>query len=376
MSESKAFEQLSTFLKTLPSEGTLLRTMVDALLKEHRKIRVQLGKITRIGDGYQEQLRDLNRDLKNSNERLSQALTEVKTLQGFLPICARCKRIRDDHGFWEQIEDYLSKHSEAVFSHGLCPECAVFLYPNLARNKKSTVLEGTSEGARLAPDTAFGKFMEDLAQRPENQGHPLLEVVRRLGKEQLQLQRRLTKIAKISDGFQCQLKELNASFKAASETDSLTGLPNRRAMMTRLNAEMARTLRRGREMAIIMLDVDHFKKVNDAWGHDAGDLALQTIGTAMRQVLREYDSCARWGGEEFLVLLPETDASSAETVARKILAHVAGTPVSLESQALTLTLSAGAAVRRTDEGLTTLLQRADDALYFAKNNGRNQVKTD
>jgi diguanylate cyclase len=377
MSESKAYQQLSDFLMTLPSEGTPLRALVDSLLKEHRKIKSQLGKITRIGDGYQKQLQDLNRDLKYANERLSKALAEVKILQGFIPICARCKRIRDDRGAWEEIEDYFPKHSEAVFSHSLCPECSTFLYPELARKKKATTSEGTPEGARPLSDNVptLNTFLEALAQQPENQGHPLLGVLNLLGKEQLQLQRQLIKITRISDGFQQQLRDLNSALKNVSETDSMTGLPNRHAMMARLNAEVARTLRKGREMAIIMLDVDHFKKVNDTWGHDAGDLALQTIGAAIRQGLREYDSCARWGGEEFLVLLPETDARAAETVALKILASVEGTPVPQGNQTLTLTLSAGVAVRGTEEGLTVLLQRADDALYTAKKSGRNQVKT-
>jgi diguanylate cyclase len=376
MSESKAFQQLSAFLKTLPSEGTPLRAMVDALLKEHRKIKVQLGKITRIGDGYQEQLQALNRELKNSNERLSKTLAEVKILQGFIPVCARCKRIRDDHGVWEQIEDYFSKHSEAVFSHSICPECSAFLYPGIVRNLKPTAMDGTTEGAKALPDdaAALDLFLEALARQPGNQGHPLLGAVSLLGKEQMQLQRQLAKITRISDGFQNQLRDLNIALKNVSETDSLTGLPNRRAMMARLNAETARTTRRGREMAVIMLDVDHFKRVNDTWGHDVGDIVLQTIGKAIRQALREYDSCARWGGEEFLVLLPETDAHAAEIVAQRIVANVAGTPVSLEDQVLTMTLSAGIAVRRTDEALNVLLQRADEALYRAKDSGRNQAK--
>ena len=103
---------------------------------DYRRMHQRMAKLARISDGYQEQLRDLNHKLQETNHDLSRALAEVKTLQGLIPICARCKRIRDDDGMWDQIESYITQHSGAVFSHGVCPECAKALFPEVAKGPK------------------------------------------------------------------------------------------------------------------------------------------------------------------------------------------------------------------------------------------------
>ncbi|HWQ07676.1 MAG TPA: GGDEF domain-containing protein, partial [Holophaga sp.] len=131
---------------------------------------------------------------------------------------------------------------------------------------------------------------------------------------------------------------------------------------------------RGRlPLTVIMGDVDHFKDINDTYGHEAGDRMLQAIAGALKATLRDYDVCARWGGEEFLVLLPETPAEDGAVVAEKLREQVSRIELDHEGCCLTATISLGHTCCRWDEPLNLLLQRADMAMYAAKRMGRNRI---
>jgi diguanylate cyclase (GGDEF)-like protein len=140
--------------------------------------------------------------------------------------------------------------------------------------------------------------------------------------------------------------------------------------------ELHRAQRYDRPFSIIELDLDHFKSVNDTWGHDVGDQALQAVVETMRQTLREQDVCGRMGGEEFAALLPETDKERAVRAAERVRANVADTPVRLgDGTELNLTVSVGvASLSDGVAGFEELLKRADVALYEAKAEGRDRVK--
>lgn len=370
MDEAQVIKLLADALETLPPEAGALRPVLETLLREHRRLCSQVRKIARIGDRYPEQLRVLNQELTRANERLSQALTEVRTLQGFIPICARCKRVRDDHGYWDQVEDYVSRHSGVVFSHGVCPECARMLFPAVRA-------AGAAEPAPAGkPGSDPGEEARELEQRlqaldldPAYRDNPLRAELQDLTGRHLRLLRRLGKISRISDGFQRQLKEVNLALAEASYTDLLTGLPNRRAMVDRITSELDRSARGHSRPALLLADVDHFKQVNDTYGHEVGDQVLQGLASVFRAALRGYDTCARWGGEEFLVLLPETGLEAALGVADKLRAGVAAAREGLPA----ITISVGVAAAQEGETLTALIRRADDAMYAAKRRGRNRV---
>ncbi|MBK1736241.1 hypothetical protein CKO15_13405 [Halorhodospira abdelmalekii] len=152
-------------------------------------------------------------------------------------------------------------------------------------------------------------------------------------------------------------------------TDPLTGLANRYAAEERFGAELANARRSGQPLAVLMLDLDHFKRINDSHGHDAGDQVLVSISKAIQAEMRGEDLLARWGGEELVALLPHTDLDGAAYLAERCRAAVAGArPLNLM-----VTASIGAAELAPDESYRSLLQRADLALYRAKSSGRNQV---
>jgi len=153
-------------------------------------------------------------------------------------------------------------------------------------------------------------------------------------------------------------------------TDALTGLLNRRALYQILEREMERSARYGKTFSIILFDVDKFKEVNDTYGHFAGDHVLRGIADLMRRAIRQTDSISRWGGEEFLIVLPETETQAAMMFAERILKLMHSTRFGRVSN---VTASFGVAVYAPELTLEELLHRADHAMYQAKQNGRNQV---
>ncbi len=154
--------------------------------------------------------------------------------------------------------------------------------------------------------------------------------------------------------------------------DPLTGLHNRLAYDERAMQEFARWKRYGQSMVLMMIDVDHFKSVNDAYGHKAGDKALVLIADQLRNHLRESDFLARFGGEEFVVLMPETNLDSAAVAAEKLRVAVEQCQFHYQNAQVSITVSAGLAQLRKNDTLESLFQRADDALYRAKETGRNR----
>jgi len=185
--------------------------------------------------------------------------------------------------------------------------------------------------------------------------------------------RRLTRIARISDHYQSMMRDLNVALEETSNRDPLTSLLNRRALMEMIKQEVGRVARSGESFVVAMLDVDHFKAVNDRFGHEAGDRALVELAGVLVKSLREYDLCGRWGGEEFLVLLPNTRPEAAQGVMDRLVGAVRGLAVEAGDEVLRLTVSIGMAHHQLGETFSETLSRADQALYLAKQDGRDRV---
>ncbi|MDP2370028.1 GGDEF domain-containing protein [Rhodoferax sp.] len=154
----------------------------------------------------------------------------------------------------------------------------------------------------------------------------------------------------------------------------LTSLPNRRAILGDLNNMFDLSRRHGRSMAVILCDLDHFKRVNDELGHPTGDEVLKAFASRIRGVLRDSDSAGRVGGEEFLLVLPETDLEGAGLLAERLRSALANEPVQLASGQRAVTCSLGFGCQRaSDPDSGALVARVDGALYKAKGQGRNQA---
>jgi len=168
-----------------------------------------------------------------------------------------------------------------------------------------------------------------------------------------------------------QRKRTEEEIHALATTDSLTGLANRRAFTAIIEREIDRAHRYGSNLALIMYDIDHFKSVNDCHGHDVGDQVLRAVTELVKKSVRTVDVVARWGGEEFMALLPAADLAAAKIVAEKLRAAIAGHRFETLGS---LTASFGVTVYKPDDNMNTLSKRVDDALYIAKENGRNCVE--
>jgi diguanylate cyclase (GGDEF)-like protein len=176
--------------------------------------------------------------------------------------------------------------------------------------------------------------------------------------------------------FLASARSLNERFEeeeAASRTDSLTGLLNRRGFLEAGDGALVRARRSGKPLSVVISDIDHFKAVNDAHGHAAGDAALKQLATALRSAVRAQDAVARWGGEEFILLLPDTGLAGAAKVAESLRAAVAELPMSFQGNPVGVTLSLGVAEYDPTRNFEETIGVADAALYRAKEQGRNRV---
>jgi diguanylate cyclase (GGDEF)-like protein len=175
--------------------------------------------------------------------------------------------------------------------------------------------------------------------------------------------------AELGDAFQLQ-QEL----QLAAETDALTGLHNRRWMEQMFPRVMRRNRHEPSALSLLMIDIDHFKRVNDCYGHVEGDQVLRHTASLIRSLLRPGDLCARYGGEEFCALLPDVDQTQAMHIAERLREALASTRFTLGSGAsITVEVSIGMAQWDKQASLSQLQQQADQALYIAKQNGRNRV---
>lgn len=171
-----------------------------------------------------------------------------------------------------------------------------------------------------------------------------------------------------------KLKEYAAEMERLATTDSLTGVCNRRHFLAVGEREISRASRYGRRLSLMMMDIDHFKLVNDTHGHAAGDATLRALSETCLAALRGNDIFGRFGGEEFTAILPEASSETAAEVAERLRQSIADLTVTFENRAIHVTVSIGVAtLTPEDTSVEDLLKRADDALYQAKDAGRNRV---
>jgi diguanylate cyclase (GGDEF)-like protein len=178
-----------------------------------------------------------------------------------------------------------------------------------------------------------------------------------------------------------EVKKSNEELSLAREAlqhqathDCMTGSMNRSAIVEALDRELSRSARSETRVAVLLIDLDHFKDINDRFGHQAGDVAIIAACTRMQDCVRSHDLLGRYGGEEFLVVIPESDFDTAMQIAERIRKHVAAEPIRWQSNEITVTATIGIALSRVNDTPEQLLRRADLALYEGKNVSRDTVK--
>ena len=355
-------------LGALASQPTVALSEYTALLKKYQRLLGRFNKVMAISDAY-------DADQKKVTEQLEQ----LRSLA--LPICMFCKKIRVDDTYWEQIEGYFAKHIDIAFTHGICPSCMKERYGDLtdvptAKSQIASDIRARTErkeSGKVPEEDEAVQTAEKLLASPDAGIGVLRAGLRRVVDRYRRLLRRMGKILLISDGYQARLMELNGTLNLLAHTDGLTGLSNRHDAVEKLEAERSRAERHGGAFSVAIADVDDFKAVNDTHGHEAGDMLLRELGRVLRAVIRREDTCARWGGEEFIVLLPETDVESTDALMKKLLVAARGLAVSYRGPTLHCTISAGHATFAAGKSIDDLLRSADAALYRAKQQGKDRV---
>ncbi len=202
--------------------------------------------------------------------------------------------------------------------------------------------------------------------------HPLFAELQYLTQQYNRLERRLNKVARIGDMMQSQIMELNQRLEQKASSDALTGLLNRTGAYQRINAVASYLVREQQPFALLLLDLDYFKQINDSFGHQTGDRILKELAAELQRNLRGYDCCARWGGEEFLVVLPDSSQEPMLSVAQKILQGIRQLQMPAE-WTRNLTASIGCYLCLEPEAIDDSIRKADLAMYQAKAQGRNQL---
>jgi diguanylate cyclase (GGDEF)-like protein len=229
-------------------------------------------------------------------------------------------------------------------------------------------------------------FMGDFSQAFNTMVITLDETMRSLREKEIELEKinasLLQEIA-VRKAAEKALKKSEEQYRLLSITDSLTGLFTRRHLFKLAEEEVNRCRRYHRRMSVIIFDIDFFKKINDTYGHGVGDQVLKEIAVVAKDSLRQVDILGRYGGEEFLIILPETEPEGGEIVAQRLREKIASTPIRSAGEDITVTASFGVSGYMTSklhslsarEVLEEIIKQADDALYQAKRLGRNRVVT-
>ncbi|MFT5690223.1 MAG: two-component system cell cycle response regulator, partial [Planctomycetota bacterium] len=276
----------------------------------------------------------------------------------------------------EALAVALETNPQIVVTDWMMPEmdgiqlCRALRRYGSGRNLYVLILTGRAEEERVVE--AFDAGVDDYIVKPFK---PKLLLARiRGGQRVVRLQERVERDKKTQHEHVAKLAVLTRKLRAAAMTDSLTDLPNRRYAMKRLEMEWSNSMRSSAPFSAITIDIDFFKKVNDTHGHDVGDVVLKETSRSIQRVLRRGDTCARMGGEEFVVICPGTTLEAARQVAERIRIAVARNHIDAGTFSGTVTASLGVSARlEGKDSVHMLLKRSDEAVYEAKEAGRDRV---
>lgn len=214
---------------------------------------------------------------------------------------------------------------------------------------------------------------EQLMADERFKDNPLLPELRQMHKLYCTLFQRAERLAKDKSRLETQLGNMNRSLDLATRIDAMTGLANRRAIMEKISQEFSRAQRHHRSASIVLADLDAFKEVNDRYSYSTGDDVLVEVARVLRGCVRSEDICSRWGGQEFLLLLPETPLEGALAVANKIRESLDMTVFSANRHGIHLTASLGVCEYRSGQNIMESIKQAEQALHQAKQAGKNRA---
>jgi len=376
-------DKLSTNIRKLLQRIEILEDyQVEKLIIEH--LQQNLNDLDALQQSYQQHyLRIIETLLKHLISISDDQQTEIKKRMAFLekllqePSLTDLETLQQGIALFPPYPDLPATRDEKII--GDTPPVAAEVDPQYQITHKIRTIQQNNDRFVLTLreflqriDTLYpGTNLEETRNDLEKQAQLLLQKQRHLAFQLEQTRQQLMKSLARNEQLNVELQ----CAKALSLTDELTGLPNRRAFLHRAQEEIGRVQRHPAPLTLIIVDIDHFKKINDEYGHSIGDEVLRTYAKEILSSFRRHDYVARFGGEEFILLLPDTDINGAIRALDKIRFQVGERQVMLEVGHITLpTFSAGVALYRTHESIDGLIERADQALYRAKQSGRNRTE--
>jgi diguanylate cyclase (GGDEF)-like protein len=214
----------------------------------------------------------------------------------------------------------------------------------------------------------FEKVIADI----RHTDNVLLEEFTHLSESYKKFQQQMNRLSTENKQLKTELVNIVRSLELASRIDGLTGLANRRDIMEKISREGTRSQRHQHPFTVLMVNVDDFKKVNETYGYNSGDDVLVEIARVLRSCVRNEDICARWGGEEFLILLPETNTENSLPVAKKVLESISMTEFKANKPGIYITVSIGVCEHNPDQTVHECISRVNQALLQAKKEGKNR----
>lgn len=317
---------------------------------------------------------------------IGERLQSARTISDFLGLRTEILSLFQDYIGWvaserETVTDFVKELGSKLISFEKILHAAFENTAEMyaASDAFAIDLEETVDG--VTDFLQSSRTLEELRQAVNAKLDSLRQVITSQRQREASIRKKMDRdIALMKNDFErMKVEAQKAQAKAElleqeSLTDPLTGALNRRAFEKRIKEEISRLIRYNRNFSMLIFDVDHFKRVNDTYGHGVGDQCLKLIVEQTRPLLRDMDMLARYGGEEFVVILPETDRPGAAIVAEKLRAAVEQIELDHQASTVTVTVSIGvSATRLTDKTPGDLFGRVDMALYAAKKAGRNQV---
>ena len=247
----------------------------------------------------------------------------------------------------------------------------------IAKGNLSHRITEQPEGEMFKLVSAVNNLAATLEYSEKKKQEAFIDLQRSRDELEIRVKQRTMDLREVNNKLSYEISQriiAQQALQEAATIDPLTGLYNRRAILDRMKQEFVRNKRNDAPFCIIITDIDHFKAVNDTKGHDAGDSVLVEMAVRMRGMLRSMDALSRWGGEEFLLLLPDTSIENGLVVAEKIRTRIESSPFYVRGEELRITSSFGVAKHDPEMEGEALIKKADEALYRAKELGRNRVE--
>jgi len=232
-------------------------------------------------------------------------------------------------------------------------------------------MKKTSDTTDCLGSSDVERFEQVIADR-HNADNRLLEEFTHLSECYKALQLQVNKLSAENEQLKTELVNMVRSLDLASRVDGMTGLANRRDIMEKIDREATRSQRHQRPFTVLLVNIDDFKKVNELYSYNAGDDVLVEVARVLRSCVRNEDICARWGGEEFLILLPETSVENSLLVANKVLEAMSMTEFKANKPGIRITVSIGACEHRPGQSVQECISRVHFALLTAKKEGKNR----